>query len=473
MYYFKYMPVNSIRRGTIRFEAGGLARNTLFALGQSLAVAICLFLSYRLVVAHVGLERFGVWSLLLAGSAMVRIGDVSGGGALARFVAEASRTSDPSRPRDVVHTVILTSLAFNAAIALVLWLGAPSVLPLIVTPSHLAEAHALVPYVVASMVVGALAVAVSSGIDGTQRADQRALVTIVASLVFLGACALLVPSYGVLGFGAAQVLQQTTVLALGWLVLRRHIADLGWLPLRWRRDAFTETSTYALKLNAIGVAGMLFEPLAKFAFNHAGGPALVALYELAARLVVQVRALTVSAATPLVPAFARVSVADPNFKRMLERATRIAAFAAVGTTIATLVGAPVMSLIVLGHLSPELLAMNSALTAAWSINILVVPIYFAAQGVGVLRWNFVSHAAIALSTVFGVFLLVPPFGPAGLIAAIVAGVILSMIIVLFGNAHALGVVGVVRGLWRELLGASALIVLLSSIAYAVATLSAG
>jgi O-antigen/teichoic acid export membrane protein len=448
-----------------RLSAGSLSRNGVFALGQSLTVTACMFLAYRLVIAHAGIERFGVWSLLLAGSAFARIGDVSGGGALARFVALASRDDGSRRARDIVHTVLLTSLAFNAGIGLAVWVAAPFALPLFVPPAYMADAQALMPYVVASIVLGALAVAVTSGIDGAQRADRRALVVAGSSVLFLAVCAVLVPLYGVLGFGAAQVLQQAAMLALGWLVLRRHVGGLGWFPCRWRQDAFAETTGYAVKLNAIGVMSLLFEPLAKFAFNHAGGPGLVALYELASRLVVQVRGLAVAAATPLVPAFAaRSGSADPAFRAMLEKATRAAALAAIGAAAVTLAAAPVMSLVVLGRLSPELLGMNAALTAGWSINILVVPIYLAGQALGVLRWNFLSHATIAASVVMGAFLLVPLTGPAGLVGVIAAGLGLSTLVTLLGNAHAFGAMDILSRLRLYLLAGSFAIVLLCSVA---------
>lgn len=453
-----------LRNLPARLTAGSLSRNGVFALGQSLTVMACMFIAYRIVIAHAGLERFGVWSLLLAGSALVRIGDVSGGGALARFVASAGRDED-GRARETVHTVVLTSLALNAAIGLVIWVAAPHALPLFIAPAYLAEAQSLIPYVVATIVLGALAIAVTSGIDGAQRADHRALAVTAAALIFLAACALLVPRFGVAGFGAAQVIQQGALLALGWLALRRHVSGLGWLPHRWRRDVFAETTGYAVKLNAIGMTSLLFEPLAKFAFNHAGGPGLVALYELAVRLVVQARGLAVAAAAPLVPAFAaRSGPADPVFRSMLEKTTGMAALVAVGVAAATLAAAPVMSIVVLGRVSPELLGMNAALTAGWTINILVVPIYFAAQGLGVLRWNFLGHAAIAASVIVGAFALAPMFGPDGLVAGIVAGLVLSMFVVLLGNAYAFHATGIVRKLWPRLLGAALAIVSLCSAA---------
>lgn len=447
-----------------RLAAGSLPRNGLAALGQSLIVLVSLFLAYRLVISHAGLERFGVWSLLLAGSALARIGDVSGGGALARFVASVGRERGLQDSRDLVHTVLLTSLLLNALLGMAVWIGAPRLLPVFIEPQYLAEAEALVPYVAASMVLGALAIAVTSGIDGAQRADQRAIVISVASLVFLAACWFWVPRQGVIGFGAAQVLQQAVMLVLGWLVLRRHIPFLGWLPYRWRRDAFTETTGYAIKLNAIGLMGVMFEPLAKFAFNHAGGPGLVALYELASRLVVQVRGLIIAAMTPLVPAFAAQKGAhDAAFRQMLEKASKVTAVASVAAALVILVAVPVMSIVVLDHISSELIALTAALTLGWSLNIFVIPIYFAAQAIGVLRWNFLSHTVIAVSVLFGA-LLIDDFGSVGLVVAIVLGLSASMLIVIFGNAKVIDLSGVARVLCLWFSGAILAIMLLCLVA---------
>jgi O-antigen/teichoic acid export membrane protein len=433
----------NIRRVFDRFAVAGLSRNAVFGVGQAVIVTVCLFLAYRLVIQHAGLERFGVWSLLLAGASIARVGDVSGAGALARFVA-ASPPDNAAQRADLVHTVMLTSLALNAVLGLALWFAAPFALPLFIPVAYLTDAERLIPYVIASLVLGGLAVAATAGLDGAQRADQRAAVVVFASIAFVVACAVLVPGLGVVGFGIAQLVQQVTLLIVGVAVLQQHIPGLTWLPRRWRRDLFVKTTGYALKLNGISLLGLMFEPMAKFAFNSAGGPALVALYEFSSRLVIQVRGLVVAALTPLVPAFAaRPDATDARFRQILERAMRAACVAALGTAVAALVGAPLMSLFVLGRLSPELLLMNAALTAGWAINVLALPFYFAAQGQGMLRWNFVGHAAAAGSVLLGVFFLIPPFGSVGLVGAIVFGILANTCAGLLGNATMFRLTGIV------------------------------
>ena len=436
-----------------RVLRGRLSRNGLFALVQGVFTTLAAFLVYRLVILDVGLDRFGVWSLLMACAMVARLLDVSGGGAVARFVATASLGGRGEfGARDYVDTVVTTSLVLNLALGLALWAVAPLALPLFLRDPYLNEAWPLVPWAIAASILGALAYAPISAIDGAQRADLRAAVVVGATLVFVAASAILVPQFGIVGFAAAQVVQQVTMLLVGWAVLRRHVVGLGWAPSGWRRDVFMETTVYALRLNAIGALSLLFEPLAKFAFNNAGGPGLVALFELATRLVTQFRALIVTAAAPLLPAFAaQPNARDAAFRALLEKATRIAVPGAVGITIAALSAAPLASLLVLDGLSPELIGMNAALTAGWAVNTLALPFYFAAQGLGALRWNFAGQALIAISVIVGAFFMVPIAGTPGLIGAIVAGLVFATLVTLLGNAHAFGALDIVAGLRRYLL----------------------
>lgn len=460
---------NILRDLPRRLLAGRLSRNGLFALGHGVVLTLCVFLTYRIVISNAGLEWFGIWSLLLAATTVMRIFDISGCDAMFRFVAMASKEADPFRAREYLHTAITTGLVINTIIGALLWLLAPSALPFFISSDHLDEAQALVPWVIAIMLLSALAYSMISGLDGAQRSDHRAIVGATAAIALLLAGWVLVPRLGIVGLAAAQVLQQLVMLFFGWLMLRRHVQGLGWLPNRWRREMFVDITRYTVKFNAVGVMGLLFEPLAKFSFNHAGGPALVALFELASRLVTQFRMLLITAAAPLSPAFAaRSGFDDPGSRRTLEKAMKVAVLAAIGMTLAALVAAPVASLILLDRISPELLKMNAALTAGWAINTLALPLFFAAQGLGQLRWNFVSNALIALSTLVGAFLLAPIFGSMGIILAIVLGLIASTFALLFGNAYTLGATQVVWRLGWWLLGAGIAMAILSALAWTAA-----
>ncbi|MEI8699542.1 polysaccharide biosynthesis C-terminal domain-containing protein [Mesorhizobium sp. ISC15] len=427
----------------------------MFAAAQSLIVSLCLFLAYRLVIGHAGLEQLGVLSLLFAATAFVRIGDVSGAASLARFVAMRAPDGETHAASEIVHTVLLTSFAFNGGLGFAIWIFAPVAIPSFIPPRLLTESHMLLPWVVATMVLGSIAVAVTSAIDGTQRADQRAIVVTASAVIFLVACWILVPRFGVIGYGASQVVQQASISVFGWITLRRHIEGLGWLPFRWRKDLFIKTTGYALRLNATGVAALMFEPLAKFAINGAEGPALVALYELASRLIVQIRGMVISAAAPIVPAFAALPGPDaPQFRKMLTKGVKIVSVASVGVCVLTFLAAPIVSIIVLGFVSKKMLYLNAALNMSWSIQMNCLPFYMAGQAFGILRWNFISHAFIAVSVATCALLLVPSFGLTAAVAAIVVGLLGSLFPSLLGNAYSMRALDILHSLRWWIVGST-------------------
>ncbi len=457
-----------VREPVRRLLSSRLSRNSLFAVGQALVVTACTFLAYRLVVGSVGLERFGVWSLLLAGTAFARIGDLSGGAALSRFVAIGKHETSISDVHETIHTVILTGFAFNSILGLAFWIAAPLVLPSIVAPAFVADALVLLPYAVFSMVAGSVAAAVASAIDGLNRADIRSMVVIAAALIFLAANLVLVPSYGVIGFGVAQAIQQIAMMSIGWLVLRAHIEGIGWLPYRWNRRIFSTTTAYTLKLNANALMTLLFEPLAKVAFNHSGGPGMVALFDFSSRTITQIRSLIIAAAMPLVPVFAIGGKQDAGFSSTLRKATALSIWAGLCVALLSVAAAPVVSLIILNRLDENLLQMNAILTFGWAFNTFVIPFYLAAQARGILRWNFLSHLLIALSVGVGVGAVIPIFGPESLVVAIACGLLISTISTFLLNAAALSVPEILPSLRKQFAVASGAITALCILSWVAA-----
>ena len=155
----------------------------------------------------------------------------------------------------------------------------------------------------------------------------------------------------------------------GWSLLNRHVTDLGILPQQWRWSVLKNILGYTTALNAAGLAALLFEPLAKFSLNYTAGPALVALFELANRLAAQVRGVAVSAAMPLVPAFASFAdTEDAALKATLNRSNGMLSLIAAAMTVVVALAAPILSHLVLGRIDIVLLKMTAVLGTAWSIN---------------------------------------------------------------------------------------------------------
>jgi len=415
-------------------KVGSLSRNTAAALLQALFVSGCLFLVYRIIVREAGLDQLGIWSLLMAGSAVVRVGDVSGASSLGRFIGVMRGSGNEVDLGETVHTVLLTSLAMNFAICLVIYAISPFLLPFVLAGGNLNEALLLVPFVIGSVMLGGLSDGIASGLDGVRRTDMRATIQCISALSLLVSALALVPAYGVKGFAYAQLLSFAVSVSLGWAALHRYLPQIGWFPANWRWRLFKSTTSFGVKLSFIGILNLFFDPLVKFAFNMVGGPKSVALYELASRVIIQVRGCVIAAMMPLIPALAALQQGErTQVDALAQRATKASAWGALASAIIALVLSPLVCYLVLGRISFEMLWLSIPLTFAWSVNIVGVPFYLTAQADGRMRWNTISHLVHMFSVLIGALVAGRTHGVAYLTAAIVLGLMLSLGCQLFGN----------------------------------------
>jgi O-antigen/teichoic acid export membrane protein len=172
-----------------------------------------------------------------------------------------------------------------------------------------------------------------------------------------------------------------------------------------------------------------------------GSLGLVGYFEMANRLVSQLRQLLVASNQVLVPVFAGLQETSmERVREMYLESYRVMAYLAVPFFAIIAVAVPWISWFWIGRYEPAFVVIAELATIALGVNTLVVPAYFANLGTGELRWNTISHAAIgvlnaALGYGFGLWI-------GGL--AVVAGWSLALILgsamlpIAFHRCHGLG-----------------------------------
>jgi O-antigen/teichoic acid export membrane protein len=440
--------------GKLTGEKVNLRRNVLAVFFQTTATALCLFLSYRILVEELGVGVLGIWSLLLSMSALLRAADVSGSSALSRFLA-MSPDKRPGELAPVISTLVLTSLAINLVLALIFYVAAKAGISYFMKSEFSAAAHGLLPWIAVLFLLSSMATAIAAGLDGLQRADIRAYIMSGSAVLSLLVTWLLVPRLQATGFAIAQATQQAIIICLGWIMLRRHVSDLGMLPASWSTAILRKTLPFTLSLNLTGIAAMLFEPLAKFALNSSGGPVLVGHFEVANKACAMLRGFAVAAAVPLVPAFATYSdSSDPQLAARISKAHRWYSAFAVIVAVAASAAGPLVSFLVLGKLEFAVVQMAAILAAGWSINLLAAPTYMAAQGQGLMRWNIASHFLLGACVVAGVYFTSAPF-VSPVVWAITVGLVLGSLVIVAGNIRAMGNGRLLKPDFPRLFGAAA------------------
>ncbi|MCP2619681.1 oligosaccharide flippase family protein [Candidatus Aminicenantes bacterium AC-334-K16] len=115
---------------------------------------------------------------------------------------------------------------------------------------------------------------------------------------------MLAPKYGLKGVAYARVIQNLIILIFSWFFLRKYLPLLPVFPYKWDKKLFREIVGYGINFQIISVARMLYDPITKALLTKFGGLSLVGYYEMANKLIYQIRSLKVSANQILVPAFA-------------------------------------------------------------------------------------------------------------------------------------------------------------------------
>jgi O-antigen/teichoic acid export membrane protein len=378
-------------------EKRRIVGNAVSATGQVIITGVSLFILYRYLLDTIGVEQVGIWSIVLATSSVSRIGELGLSGSVTKFVAKYCARDELVVSGHIVQTAALTIAGFLAGVLAISYPILSWALGFIFPDHTLMEARILLPYALASLWITSVAAVFQSGLDGCLRTDLRSLVIIFSNLLFLLAAFVFVPMYGLLGLAWSQILQALVVLLTSWLLLRHNLSALPIIPYQWHRSLFREMLSYGINFQINSIAMMLFEPVTKALLGKFGDLAMAGYYEMAQRMIMQFRALLVSANRVLVPVFASLHETDPEKVQTTYRDNyRFLLYLTVPLYAAIIALSPVISELWIGYYQENFVFFTMLLAVSYFLNTLVSPAYFAYLGSGRLRWNTISHVSMGI-----------------------------------------------------------------------------
>ena len=397
---------------------------------------------YRFLYRTIGVEQLGVWSLVLAWTSVNSVASLGLGGGTLYFIPKYLARGDRPYVTEIVETATLTTALLIALGLLLFYPFVRLILGGVISePALLPQALSIVPYAFASVWLSTTANLVYSSIDGFQRVDLRNRLLIAGAAVFLGAAFALVPGRGLVGLAQAQLLQSGVVLLGSWVVLRRLLPELPWVPWRWSRRAFSEVIGYSLRFQAIAVTQLLFEPLTKSMLAAFGTLSLTGYFELANRLAVQLRAFIVTAHTALLPTLTEIGETAPGRLRgIYETSVRLMTFLLALLLPLLVMLAPLVSRFWLGSYEPTFILFTMLLFAGWFGTLIGNPAYIGYMGDGELRWVVRSHVAQAVLNVMLGSALGAAYGGTGVVVGFVVALLTGsmMVAVAYSREHGSG-----------------------------------
>jgi len=376
-----------------------LSKNAIASVAQVVISAFILFELYRFLMRHLGVEQIGVWSLVMASTAIARLSEFGLGGGVVKFVAGDLGGQQTERATRTISMAVVAIAGVVGAACLALYPVLQVMLAKIVTdPVMLTPANALLPYALGALWLATLSNVFLSALDGCQRSDMRALVMVGAAVGQLLAAYAIVPKHGLLGLGPVQLVQSGLTLVASALFVAISLAQPARAWLGWDRKRFGELVRYGGAIQVAAVGQLLFEPTVKALLSLFGGLALTGYYEMANRMITQFRAVIVSAYQPLVPFVAARagggSLTPIEMRNAYLYSYRLLVVLAI--PYYALVGAslPIILTLWLGRFDSQFLTVGIICWVGWHLNTMAVPAYMLYLAIGRLRWTVWTQAAI-------------------------------------------------------------------------------
>jgi O-antigen/teichoic acid export membrane protein len=383
-----------------------ISKNILFSVLDVLSSSIVLFVLYKYIIDTIGIEKLGIWSLILAATSISRISEFGLSGSVVKFVAKYIALGKKDDASKVIETTLITlSLFFGLMLSLAYWPIAWGI-KYIVPPEGLHLAQQLVPYALISLWLTIITTVVQSGLDGCQRIDLRRMVMICGNILYLITALMLISKYGLLGLAYSQIIQQIALLISSLVILWKILPEVSVIPKKWTFTIFREILKYGLNFQAISILAMFIDPLTKILLGKFGALDSVGYYEMASKVVQKFRSLLINANQVMVPVYATLQEYDAgDIKNVYKINVRMIMYLSIPGYLFIIALSPAISSLWIGHYEPFFLFCIVLLSFAWLVNTINAPAYFAFMGIGRLRWNLVGHVVMAsLCLILGISL---------------------------------------------------------------------
>lgn len=405
--------------------------NAISAIIQVVISGIVYLILYKFVLTQIGIKLLGVWSLIVATTSVVSLANFGISSSIVKFVS----TYNTRKRKDLIIKLIFTSLIFTIStyilISLIIYFLGSHLLHYIIEEDFLNVAITLLPFSLISLILNATSGVFNSAIDGIQKNYIKSYIIIFSSIVLLLLSIILTPKFGILGLVYAQIFQSIFVLIFTLFSFKK-LFQIS-LNFRWNWDStlFKEIFNYGIKVQASSILEMTFEPITKFLLSKFGGLTMVGYYEMASRLVVQLRSLIVNAIQVIIPVIAESKENNPsNIKIIYMKLFSIGLYLNILLTTFIIVSAPIISLIWIGHY--ESIFVNIVILSSISMffNISSTPAYFNYMGEGKLNWIILSILISFLTNILLGYLLGLKFGGIGVIISFNIALVLHSILLL-------------------------------------------
>lgn len=371
--------------------------NIITTILNVVVVGLVYFWVYKLLFIQVGSEQLGVWSLVLASSSIANLANFGLTSSVVKFVASYNANSRTSEISSLLFTSTILMGCIFLSVALVVYFFSELILNLVVPSKYFELANSLLPISLACLVINAIGGIFTSGLEGFQKNYFKNIIYIIASILFISISIWLMPTLGIMGVAYAQLVQSIIIFFLSFAMLKKLFPQLKIFKWQWDKAVFNEIFKYGVKFQVISFTQLLYDPMTKMLIGMFGGLSMVGIYEMASRLVMQVRGVIINANQVMVPVVADLNEKDKSaISDLYNKMFSIIVLVTIPILSFLISTTDVISYLWLQSVNENFWIITVILSFSMIINIISGPAYFTFLGLGNLNPLLISHVVMGL-----------------------------------------------------------------------------
>lgn len=383
-----------------------LVKNALSVAGQTVSLGIIWIILYPYILDTIGIEKLGVWSIVLATLSASRLSEMGFTASVTKFIATYRSENNEKAAVEALQTA---AISLGLIVFIVLLLSYPLlqlIMPYFLQKNGLADGLEILPYALISIWFSVVSGIWMSGLDGCLRSDIRSGLIIISNLLLLFVAIILIDSHGLIGLAIAQISQGVALFVFGWIAIKKIMPSLPHLPIYWTYNQFRSMLIYGMNFQLNSILMILFEPTTKILLGRFSDLSIVGYFEMANRIVMMVRSLVIASNQTIVPIFAGINHTNQDKINDLYAKNMQYLLFLITPIFASLIAMmPVISEVLLGNYNSQFIIIGIILSFSWYFNSISAPSYFAYSGSGKLLWITVHSVLIAFTNlIFGIIL---------------------------------------------------------------------
>ena len=386
-----------------------LFRNAVLSVFQVIFTGLSYFIVFKIILSTLDKDALGVFTLVFSFSSVANIANLGISNSLIKFIAEAYNRKEYERINSLFQIGLIIVSVFMITLDIVLSFSGNYLFSKVIPKNQIHIAIEILPFSLLSLLLNTVSGIFLSVLDAMLLTYIKNLIFISTSIVFCVLSFYLINSFGLIGVCYSMIFQSLLILISSVISIYKVLPSFRLLKLYWSKSIFKEIFNYSFKFQVISILALLTDPITKFMLSYYGSVSTVGFYEMANRLVVQVRQLIVTANQTLIPVIAQRSSNSNEVIKLNQKIFFLISIITFPLMSFLIIQSSIISYLWIGNYERFFLISFWCLGLGYTVNIISGPAYFSSLGTGSLNLVLKSHLLLSLGNValgfsFGYFL---------------------------------------------------------------------